>query len=41
MRGLDALSEPAWGWHEIYVLGGFLIAALLFYVGWKEHKASR
>jgi len=41
MRGLEVLAEPSLGWQEVYILGGFFIAALLFYVGWKEHKAMR
>jgi len=38
MRGLEALNEPGLGLREVYILGGFLVAGLLFHVGWKERK---
>lgn len=41
MRGLEALNEPALGLHALYILGGFVIAALLFHRGWKEYKMRR
>lgn len=39
MRGLEALNEPGLGLREVYILGGFLVAALLIHAGWKERKA--
>lgn len=24
------LAEPTWGWHQLYLLGGLIIAGLLF-----------
>lgn len=40
IRGLEALSEPGLGLHEVYILGGFLIAGFLIRAGWKERKAD-
>ena len=39
MRGLDALAAPGLGLREVYILGGFSVAAILFHVGWKDRKA--
>ena len=38
MRGLEALNEPGLGAHEVYILGGFCVAALLIHAGLKERK---
>ena len=40
MRGMEALMESGLGLHELYILGGFLIAGLLIHAGWKERKAD-
>lgn len=40
MRGLEALAEPGLGGREVYILGGFLVAGLLIYAGWKERKSD-
>ena len=41
MRCIEAMSEPAFGLREIYIVGGFVIATLLFRAGWKDRKATR
>ncbi|MEP3891399.1 MAG: hypothetical protein ABJN69_13150 [Hellea sp.] len=38
MRGLEALAEPGLGFRELYILGGFLVAGLLVYAGYKARK---
>ena len=38
MRGLEALAAPGLGLREVYILGGFSVAAILFHVGWKDRK---
>ncbi len=40
MSGLEALHAPGFGLLEIYVFGGFIIAALLIRAGWIERKAE-
>jgi len=40
MRGMEALTEPGLGLHELYILGGFLFAGLLIHAGVKERKAD-
>lgn len=40
MRGLEIFAEPGLGLQEIYVLGGFCIAVLLFRAGRKERKTT-
>ena len=40
MRGLEALAEPGLGLHELYILGGFVVAGFLVHAGWKERKAG-
>ena len=37
-RGLDALAAPGIGFRELYILGGFLVAGLLIYTGFKVRK---
>ena len=39
MRGLEAIAEPGLGLHEVYIMGGFLVAFLLVRAGLKERKA--
>ena len=41
MRGLEVMAKPSFGLQEVYILGGFIIAAFLFRAGWKERKATR
>jgi len=38
MRGLEALNAPGFGGREVYIVGGFLVSALLIQAGWKERK---
>jgi hypothetical protein len=39
MRGLEALAEPGIGLRELYIIGGFLIAAALIRTGWRDRKS--
>ena len=38
MRGLETLAEPGFGFRELYILGGFLVAGLLVHAGYKTRK---
>lgn len=40
-RAIEALNAPGLGLSELYVLGGFLIAALIIRMGLKMRKADR
>ncbi len=45
MRGLEVLNAQGkfgagFGLHEVYILGGFLVAGLLIRAGLKERKAE-
>ena len=39
MRGLEVLVEPGIGLRELYIIGGFVIAAVLIRTGWRDRKS--
>ena len=41
IRGIPVLTEPGLGIDELYILGGFAIAALLIHSGLKERRQSK
>jgi len=41
MRGFEAFTEPGFGWRELYIIGGFIIAGRLIFVGLAERFARK
>jgi len=39
-RGMEALADPGIGLREVYILGGFIVAGLLFHHGWTARRES-
>jgi len=40
-RLANAIMAPGLGWHELYLLGGNVIAAWLIFAGLKERRHAR
>lgn len=40
-RMANALIEPGFGFRELYLVGGLLIAGYLMYSGWREWRAAK
>ncbi|MEL7111252.1 MAG: hypothetical protein AAGJ68_15255 [Pseudomonadota bacterium] len=40
-RLAHALLQPGWGFSELYLFGGIVIAAILIFAGLQEHRQAR